>query len=116
MPCEQCITESRTDRSIIRIPLQNSNEHITAPEHAMQSNLVPELPLSVDYEKIVTAMDVFPRYLFAYPTSKQDAKTTAKDILNIMTKHAFLPTTLISDKGTAFMSHVNKEEAGVLSL
>ena len=26
-----------------------------------------------------------------------------------MTKHAYLPTTLISDKGTAFMSHVVKE-------
>ena len=31
-----------------------------------------------------------------------------------MTKYAYLPTTLISDKGTAFMSHVNKEVAGVL--
>ena len=30
-----------------------------------------------------------------------------------MTKHAYLPTTLISDKGTAFMSHVSKEVAGV---
>ena len=29
-----------------------------------------------------------------------------------MTKHAYLPTTLISDKGTAFMSHVFKEVAG----
>ena len=33
-----------------------------------------------------------------------------------MTKHAYLPTTLISDKGTAFMSHVIKEVAGVLSI
>ena len=31
-----------------------------------------------------------------------------------MTKHAFLPTTLISGKGTAFMSHVIKEVAGFL--
>ena len=31
-----------------------------------------------------------------------------------MTKHAYLPTTLISDKRTAFMSHVIKEVAGVL--
>ena len=30
-----------------------------------------------------------------------------------MTKHAYLPTTLISDKRTAFMSHVIKEVAGV---
>ena len=33
-----------------------------------------------------------------------------------MNKHAYLPTTLISDKGTAFMSHVNKEVAGVLRI
>ena len=61
----------------------------------------------------MTAMDVFSRYLFAYPTSNQDAKTIAKVLINMMTKHAYLPTTLISDKGTAFMSHVIKEVAGV---
>ena len=33
-----------------------------------------------------------------------------------MTKHAYLPTTLISDKGTAFMSHVIKEMAGDLGM
>ena len=33
-----------------------------------------------------------------------------------MTKHAYLPTTLISDKGTAYTSHVIKEVAGVLGI
>ena len=33
-----------------------------------------------------------------------------------MTKYAYLPTTLISDKGTAFMFHVIKEVAGVLAI
>ena len=33
-----------------------------------------------------------------------------------MMKHACLPTTLISDKGTAFMSHVIQEAAGVLGI
>ena len=61
-------------------------------------------------------MDVFSRYLFAYPTSNQDAKTIAKVLINIMTKHAYLPTTLISDKCTAFMSHVIKEVAGVFGI
>ena len=67
-------------------------------------------------KKIVTAIDGFSRYLFAYPTSNQDAKTVAKVIINIMTKHAYLPTTLISDKGTAFTSTVIKEVAGVLGI
>ena len=116
MSCEQCIRESRIDRSLTRPPLQNPNEHITAPEDAMQIDLVPELPPSDGYENIVTAMDVFSRYLFAYPTSNQDAKTIAKVLNNIMTKHAYLPTTLISDKGTAFISHLIKEVAGVLGI
>ena len=116
MSCEQCIRESRIDCSFTRPPLQNPNEHITAPEDAMQIDLVPELTPSGGYENIVTAMDVFSRYLFAYPTSNQDAKTTAKVLINIMTKHAYLPTTLISDKGTAFMSQVIKEVTGVLGI
>ena len=33
-----------------------------------------------------------------------------------MTKHAYLPTTIISDKGTAITSHVIKEVAGVLGI
>ena len=113
MSCEQCIRESRMDRRLTQFLLQNPNKHITAPEDAMQIDLVPELPPSGGYESIVTAMDVFSRYLFAYPTSNQDAKTNAKVLFNIMTKHAYLPTTLISDKRTAFMSHVIKEVAGV---
>ena len=117
MSCEQGIRETRIDRSLTRPPLQNPNEHIIAPEDAMQIDLVPELPPSGGYENIVTAMDVFFRYIFAYPTSNQDAKTIAKKVLfNIMTKHAYLPKTLISDKGTAFMSHVIKEVAGVLGI
>ena len=116
MSCEQCIRESRIDPSLTRLPLQNPNEHITAPEDAIQIDLVPELPPSGGYENIVTAMDVFSRSLFAYPTANQDTKTIAKVLINIMTKHAYLPTTLISDKGTAFTSHVIKEVAGVLGV
>ena len=82
----------------------------------MQIDLVPELPPSGGYENIVTAMDVFCRYLFAYPTSNQNAKTIAKVLIDIMTKNAYLPTTLISNKGTAFMSQVIKEVTGVLGI
>ena len=116
MSCEQCIRESRIHRNLTRPPLQNPNEHITAPEDAMQIDLVPELPPSGGFENIVTATDVFSRYLFAYPIANQDPKTIAKVLINIMTKHVYLPTTLISVKGTAFMSHVIKEVASVLGI
>ena len=116
MSCHQCIRESTTDRSLTRTPLQIPNEHITAPEDAMRIDLVPELPPSGGYENTVTAMDVFFRHLFAYKTSNQDAKVNAKLLNNFMTKLDYLPAALISDRGTAFMSHVIKEVAGVLGI
>ena len=120
MSCEQWIRESQIDRAkphgLSRPPLQNPNEHITAPKSAMQNDFVPELPPSGGYENIVTAMDVSSRYLFAYPTPNQDAKTNAKVLINIITKHAYLPITLISDMGTAFMSNIIKEVAGDLGI
>ena len=75
--------------------------------------MVPGAPPSGGFENTVTAMDVFSRYLFPYTTSNQATKAIAKVIINIMTMHAYLPTTLISDKGTAFPSHAIKEVAGV---
>ena len=116
MSCKQCIRESKIDRSLTRVPLQNPNEHINVPDNTMQIDLVPELPPSGGFKNIVTAMDMFSRYLFAYPISNQDAKTLSKVLFNIMTKHAYLPTTLISDKGTAFTSNVIEEVAGVLRI
>ena len=116
MSCGQCIRELKISPRLIRPTLQNPNEYITAPEDAMQIDLVPGLPPSDGYENFVTAMEVFSRYLFAYPTSNQDATAMAIVIINIMTKHAYLPTTLISDKGTAFTSHVINELAGVLGI
>ena len=114
--CEQCLGESRSNSRLTRTPLQNPNEYLTAPEDAMQIDLVPGLPPSGGFENIVTALDVFSRCLFAYPTSNQDAKTNVQNLINIITQHAYLPTTLISYKGTAFMSIVIEEMAGVLSI
>ena len=114
--CEQCIRESQNDDRLTRPVLPNPNEHITAPEDALQRDLVPELPPSGGYENIVTAMDVFSRNLFAYPASSQDKKTIARVIINIITKHAYLPTTIVSDRGSVFMSQVIKEVAEVLGI
>ena len=112
--CEQCTRESRIDRSLNRPPVQNPNEPITVPEYAMKHYLVPELPPCGGFENMVRAMDVFSSNLFAYATSNQDFKTIAEVIMKKMTKHPYLPTTVITDKGSDFMSHAIKEVTGVL--
>ena len=82
----------------------------------MQIDVVLNLPPSGGYENIVTTMDVFFRFLFAYPTSSQDAIRIARVIINIMTKHAYFPTTILFDRGSVFMSQVIKEVAEVVGI
>ena len=50
------------------------------------------------------------------PYIQPETKTIAKVITNIMTKHAYLLTTMISDKGYAFIFHVIKRVAEVLGI
>ena len=86
------------------------------PEDVMQIDLLPELPPSGGYENIITAIDVFSRYAFAYPVSNPTAVNTAKVIIDIMTRHAYLPTLKITDRGSFFVSQVIHEVAEILSI
>ena len=88
---------------------QNPNEQKIESDDAMQIDLLPDLSPFGGHENLVTAMVVFCRHFFAYPTSNQDPETTAKFKTHILTKHAYLPTTLISDKRSAYVSQVTKE-------
>ena len=64
----------------------------------------------------MTAIDVFSRYLFAYPLIEATATSVAKVIIDIMTKHSYLPTTLITDKGSAFTSKILEEITEILGI
>ena len=114
--CETCIKDKRIPNSSITPELLNLPEWDLGPEDAMQIDLLPHLPPSGGYENIITAMDVFSRYLFAYPVTDASATNTAKVIIDIMTKHTYLPTTLITDKGTAFTSRLVAEVAQILGI
>ena len=86
------------------------------PEEAFQIDFSPNLPSSMEYENIITALAVFSRYLFAYPVVDASASSTAKVLIDVVTRHAYLPTTLITDKGTAFTSRLVEEVAKRLGI
>ena len=69
LSCEQCIREWRIDENLASSALQNPSENITRARDAIQIDLFRQLPPSGGSEIIVTAMDVFSRFLIAYPTS-----------------------------------------------
>ena len=107
--CEQCARDKRVPNTTITPELLNLPEWDLGPEDAMQIDLLPNLPPNGGYENLSTAIDVFSRYLFAYPLTTASAINVAKALIDIMTKHAYLPTTLITDKGTAFTSTIIAE-------
>ena len=114
--CEECARDKRVPNATITPELLNLPEWDLGPEDAMQIDLLPNLPSSGGYENVLTAIDVFSRYLFAYPLTDASAINVAKALLDIMTKHAYLPTTLITDKGTAFTSTIIAEITQILGI
>ena len=94
----------------------NLLERDLGPEDAIQIDLLPNLPISAGYQTVMTAIDVFSRNLVAYPLVEATASNTAKILIDIMTKHIYLPTTLITDKGTAFTSKIIAEITEILGV
>ena len=78
-------------------------------QDVLEIDLVGELPRSIGYSHILTACDYFSRYLFAIPIRKPDTKSVVDVLLDIFTKHAYVPKHIITDKGSAFTSQVITE-------
>ena len=64
----------------------------------------------------MTAIDVSSRSLLAYPLTEATASNTAKVLIDIMTKPSCLPTTIITDKRTAFTSKIIAELTQILGI
>ena len=77
---------------------------------------MPELPPIRVYQNIITAVDVFSRYTFAYPVFNPTAVTTAEVNIDIMTRLTYLRTLIITDKGSVFVSQVIHEVAEILCM
>ena len=114
--CKICIQDKRINNKRINPELIHFPEWDLGPEDLMQIDLLPELPPSGGYEKIITTIDVSSRYAFAYRDSNPTAVNTAKILIDIMTRHAYLPTLIITDKGSVFVSQVIHEVAEILGI
>ena len=109
--CEVCIQDKRINNTRITPELVHIPERDLGTEDLLQIDLLPELPPSEGYENIIKAIDVLSRYPFAYPFSNPTAINTAKVFIDIMARHAYLPTFIITDKGNVFISQVLYEVA-----
>ena len=101
-----CIVNKRIDTRQIRPKMLSNNEFTMGPEDCLEVDILPNFPSSNGYQHSITMMDVFSRYLFAYLTQDMTAKTVARCIIDVMTRHCYLPTVILTDKGSQFRSEV----------
>ena len=104
--CPDCIANKRIVTQQIQPKMISKTEFTLGPEDCLEVDILPNLPPSNDYKHIIRLMDVFARYLFAYPTQGMTAKTVGRCIIDVMTRHCYLPTVIQSDKGLHFRSEV----------
>ena len=94
----------------------NTTDYVLGPEDILEIDILPNRPNSAGYKNIVIMMDVFSRYLVAYPTQNATAKRIGRCIVVVMTRHAYLPTLILSDKGSQFRSDIVTETTGILDI
>ena len=114
--CQMCIQNKRINNDLLKLQLLNCPDWDLGPEDILQTDILPNLPPSGGYDNIINAIDMFSRYLFAYPVTRITAPAVAKIIMDILCKHIYLPTIIITDMGTEFNSQVTKEVAAVLNI
>ena len=86
------------------------------PEDALQMDIVPFDDPSGGYNAVITAMDVFSRYIFAYSVTRIDTRTVTRVLTDIFTRHCYLPTTIITDKGSQFISEAMQQTTATLGI
>ena len=114
--CPDCLANKRIDTRQIRPQMLSNTEFTMGPEDCLEVDILPNLPSSSGYQHMITMMDVFSRYLFAYPTQEMTAKTVARCIIDVMTRHCYLPTVILTDKGSQFRSEVINQIAQTLDI
>ena len=86
------------------------------PEDALQMDIVPFDDASGGYNAVITAMDVFSRYLFAYSVARIDTKTVTRVLIDIITRHCYLPTTIMTAKGSQLISEAMQQTTATLGI
>ena len=98
--CEWCLRAKDVRKETLLPPLQQIYDPCDGPEDLMEIDLVGELPNSNGYTYILTACDVFTRYLFAVPLRHVDSQSVIKALTGIFTQHAYVPKGILTDKGS----------------
>ena len=113
--CLQCLQLKRAPTKQIKTPLQPVSSLQSYPGDMLQIDLVGPLK-SPMYTYVLTAVDVFSKYLFAVPLTNGRADYVARALTTVFFQHSFMPSKILSDLGTAFVSELMHELTKMLEI
>ena len=98
--CQSCIQTKRINNDLLRTELLNCSEWDFGLKDILQMDILPNLPPSGGYDHIITAIDVFSKYLFAYPVTRITATAVSRVTMEILYNYTYLPKTIINTQIT----------------
>ena len=114
--CQICIQTTCINNDLLRTELPNCPEWDLGPEDILQMDILSNFPPSGGFDQIITAIDVFSRYLLANPVTRITATVVARVIMGILLKHTYFPTAITTYVGTQFSAQVTHGTAAVLGI
>ena len=113
--CLTCLQLKRVPSKFLKTPLQPVSSLNSYPGETLQIDLVGPLKSPV-HRYVLTAIDVFTKYLFADPLTNVRADTIARELTSIFFRHSYLPKAILSDLGTSFVSELLHELTKLLEV
>ena len=113
--CLTCLQLKRISSKFSKTPLQPVSSLNSYPGETLQIDLVGPLKSPV-HRYLLTAIDVFTKYLFAVPLKNVRADTIARELTSIFFRHSYLPKIILSDLGTSFVSELLHELTKLLEI
>ena len=113
----ECIQTRRTRNTIITPPLIGTSQMAMGPEDALQMDKVPFDVTSGAITQSSLRWMCFPGTLMhTYNVVGIDTKTVARVLINIISRHCYLPTTKITDEGSHFISEATEQTTKTLGI
>ena len=113
--CPTCAQLKRVPSKFLKTPLQPVSSLNSYPGETLQIDLVGPLKSPV-HRYVLTAIDVFTKYLFAVPVTNVRADTIARELTSTFFRYSYLPKLILSDLGTSFVSELLHELTKLLEL
>ena len=114
--CSSCLQTKAVKNSDLKSQMLSVASQQCYPGDLLEVDLVGKLKPSQGYTHILTAMDVFSRYLFAISIRNASAETVASQLFHLFMQHSYLPTTILCDLGTVFTSKMMQELCSLLEI